>query len=269
MRAVPKDAKRYAELAAWAHHQGYPDITASRIESWVRRGLLPRAEIAHTGFGRREIRDPPDTQAALLRACRYRFDWRENSIAIIGVAMWIDGFDVTEKLVREGLRREATAPIRLLRVIRKRPDVRPHDAVDAAAVAAVDEEKVFLRYNPAGVSEEQAVSWKLTFGVAAWLSLLVDPSAEVSDEDLVTFGRVLGMDAPAGVADSLRDVARSLRPANLGRRISRAQYHTIEDARAQAVALLASAGDPASQHPEFKALVLLAWLAVGDRAHSA
>lgn len=102
-----KEAQRYDRLAAWARENGCPRVTAIRVRNWVRAGLLPHAEIDHTGFAIRVISEPPEVYRQLLEICRRRWGPYPNSLDLIGVYLWLDGYLVAEKAIRAGLLRLA------------------------------------------------------------------------------------------------------------------------------------------------------------------
>ena len=146
------EAPAYRELARIAAEAGYPEVTPSRVHTWVTARLLPptaeRVSRGSRGFSS-ELRDGAVAQLIALAKHR-RITANRHTLAVL---LWLDGWDVPRDLVRSALlsvipRRTLSdasdevldrldrlaAPIASLLVRRFRPGTRgARVAVDAAA----------------------------------------------------------------------------------------------------------------------------------------
>jgi hypothetical protein len=96
---------RYGSLAAAARQAGYQSVTTRQVHVWCGHGLLPAAVIGHTGFGKREIREPAGTDTQLKALCRARFDLGIRNHELLATWLWAEGFDISVAKARKGLDR--------------------------------------------------------------------------------------------------------------------------------------------------------------------
>jgi len=265
--AVGKEAKRYDALAEWARARGYPRLSGSTVHSWVKRGLPLPVIDDRPGFGQRTTSEPDETYANLLLACRYRYDYAIPSIGVVGALMWLDGAPVTVPLVREGLIFFASNPIRLLRLLRQRPDVQDPSNIAALAEAA----GVAFAYHPELADRfptAKAVGFDradLAVGGSDLVRLMMGVPTRPDPAGVRALATLLDAEDSFS-ADALRQVAATrLRPPVLIRRIRRISPRSLERARGRTLERLAEAN---TDNPVAAMIGLLAEVAVGHLAHS-
>lgn len=102
-----RDSRVYRRLAAFTRALGGRGVTHHAIHHWVTAGLLPKAVTTRVGFGGRVHTDiPRETECQLLALCRYRIDDKLGRYDLVGAQLWLDGYDVPTRYVRDALARE-------------------------------------------------------------------------------------------------------------------------------------------------------------------
>lgn len=123
------------QLVALAHQAGYADVTVRKIERMHKEDVLPRPSQEHVpGIkGSVSVGYPPGTDRYLLAACRLlKQKERYNNARF---EMWLEGFAIPPKAVREALKR-LVSPSKQLQSLRKQyPD--PFAAAEEAAAKAM------------------------------------------------------------------------------------------------------------------------------------
>jgi hypothetical protein len=261
---VGKAATRYEVLAEYAAANGYAKLKADSIQHWTRIGLLPKAEISHIAFQVRAIADPTHLGRQLISACHYRYDWSVRDLPLIGVNVWLDEFAVSEDLVRRGLAGLADAPNRLLKLMERRGELSANpstrDLIDSAAVALVYERHLARFFSDGPRPREK----DLAQGMAELIGQLVDEQGTAPPVHLAAVASLVGMNS-AKFAMTFPSIAPRLAPDALKERIAHALPVELQRARLQARAELAEA---AAAHPVVRADIVLAFLGIGDLAHS-
>lgn len=100
-----KNGRHYAHLATLAHAHGFPRVTSSVVHSWIRHGLLPRLRYERPGFGLRRPIGATEVERQLIALCGFRYDSRVRAHHELALLLWIDGWDVSEDVVRASLSR--------------------------------------------------------------------------------------------------------------------------------------------------------------------
>jgi hypothetical protein len=100
-----KTGRHYARLAELARASGFHSVTSSVIHSWVRHGLVPRLRYERPRFSLRVPKGVIEIERQLLALCALRYDSRVRSHHELALILWIDGWDVSEEVVRASLSR--------------------------------------------------------------------------------------------------------------------------------------------------------------------
>lgn len=100
-----KHGHHYRRLAAVAHAANFGAVTPWAIQSWVKHGLLPRVRYEHVDFGVRVAAGTDEIEEQLLALCQRRYHYRIRSHVDLALALWMDGWDVEETVVRDSFRR--------------------------------------------------------------------------------------------------------------------------------------------------------------------
>ena len=263
--AVAKSAQRYDSLAEWARAHGYVNLTGSTVHSWLKRGLPFPVIDERPAFGRRNTHEPDETYAALLAACKYRYDYEIRSIGVVGTILWLRGFAVDARLVREGLIWFASNPTRLVRLLSHRLEVLESNDVGTIAGSA----GVTFAYHPelparfpraAAAGFDRAA---LATGVSDLLALLLGAPVQPDPAGVQAMATLLDAEG-SFTAEAMRDVAGTrLRPAVLVRRIRRMSARSLGLARDRALSRLVEAN---TDDPIVGMLALLSEVAVGHLA---
>lgn len=188
-----KQPRRYERLADAARDR-YPQVTGAAVHSWVKRGILPAAEVRHTGFGVRLISEPDDSVQQLLALCRSRYeDPAVRDIGLVGLLLWIDGYDVRADAVRGALSRLAEMPRLMLRVARTPGSER------RPASERIDEIATTVAYDPrlaSGFDRPDVDPARLASGLSSFLGQLVGagPVSPADHDGLAELGKVAGLD---------------------------------------------------------------------------
>lgn len=99
-----RDPRRYEDLARRAREAGYTRVSGPAVHGWVKQGLLPLVVVTPTGFGSRAITEPPGIARQLKALCHHRYDPpATRSLTRLGLYLWLDGFPIAERAVRDGL----------------------------------------------------------------------------------------------------------------------------------------------------------------------
>jgi hypothetical protein len=98
-----KDATVYEELAGIAKSWGYADVTASAVHDWRKRHLLPPVRVIRSGFGQRRTEIPEEVIAQLRAVCRLRYDEKVDNLRVLGLLLWLEGWDQHVEDVRAGI----------------------------------------------------------------------------------------------------------------------------------------------------------------------
>ena len=227
-----RDAQRYERLAAIARESGHSRVTGPRVHHWVKLGLLPQATIEYVAFGRRAIGEPPRAKEQLLALCAYRFGKPPTRLDVLGLCLWVDGFEVAERAVRAGLERLADLPGMLRLLARAEPDYqtvaqRLKDGFDEPRVPAAD----------------------LAVGLGDFVAVLEGtlPPTDADRTGLEALGEVAGLGRAARdrafgvpsrlavtVDESMRKVAQDLEVNHLRLRISAMSIEELDQARHRA-----------------------------------
>lgn len=272
---MAKEAQRYRILAEYASSRGYPQATAPRIQSWVKRHVLPNAIPMHLDFKVKVFAEPVETGRQLLALCHYRFDEGLRSIAQVGGLLWIDGFVIPDDVVRSALSQIGRLPVTLVeRVAGQRFDPA---AASADTMLAEVANSLVHRHHIAelfGVSPRKGLADGLAdlLGVMLGVRSAQDVDLDAVDEvarlgrlDRARRERLPGITDPwlrERPAVALLNFATAFAPKTTAQRIAEASAEDLRLARASAQSIetaTAAFADLASKagQPEFAGLGFL------------
>jgi hypothetical protein len=263
-----RDADRYGELAEHAREAGFDGVTGPAVKGWVQAGLLPRGTWVTWGFGKRSVTYPTTTGTQILALCRLRYGDRIRLLALLAVALWLEGWPVAMTAVRSGLALMADGPNRFVEMSRA-PGA---DAWDVANIA------VFERGFGADVVARGARISDLAQGMGDLVAMLAgDQAPEDADAaGLSAVGALVGLDRaaeddvtgegpwlPMSPAVALRDASRAISTPRLLETLAQASDAELEWARTAAIVLTgsfeaAAEGFAAAGNPNVAGIGLLA-----------
>lgn len=112
-RRSSKDGNHYRQLAAIAHAARFDRVTASAVQSWVKRGLIPRVRYDRPQFSVRRPVPGVQIDEQLLALCRLRYEHSIRSHVELGLVLWANGWDIDEHVVRDSFGRYLAPVIEL------------------------------------------------------------------------------------------------------------------------------------------------------------
>jgi hypothetical protein len=101
-----RDARIYELLAAFARVHDFPGTTQHSVHRWVSAGLIPESATERSPFGQHITAPHADAERQLLALCRYRYTDKLGRYDLIGAQVWLDGFDVATRFLRDAVGRE-------------------------------------------------------------------------------------------------------------------------------------------------------------------
>jgi hypothetical protein len=242
-----KKATVYGELAARARSWGYAQVTASAVHDWRKRRLLPPVQVVRSGFGQRRTEIPDDVTQQLRAICKLRYDRNVDDLRVLGLLLWLDGWEQDLGDVRAGITAAATVVTRYLRKTGGRARGRDLDDPNADLDATIS------RLTPHQHALVRQFGGEAVDGAA--FEVAVDeffrgmtgrtPPDELDPDALAPVGIALGLgrahsEAPAGEAPWLPElpgealaeaIARMSEPA-IARRLEQTSDHELVEARA-------------------------------------